>query len=106
MAELVEGAGLENQKGGNPFEGSNPSLSADSKTKAKALVLLHSARERGIRTEERRSPAGASRGPQRVGVEGVRTFGVRRTNKRSTRVTELRKLQTPPLGGCFLKRRE
>ena len=28
MAELVEGAGLENQKGGNPFEGSNPSLSA------------------------------------------------------------------------------
>ena len=28
MAELVEGAGLENQKGGNPFEGSNPSPSA------------------------------------------------------------------------------
>ena len=29
MAELVEGAGLENQKGGNPFEGSNPSPSAE-----------------------------------------------------------------------------
>ena len=26
---MVEGAGLENQKGGNPFEGSNPSPSAN-----------------------------------------------------------------------------
>lgn len=40
MAELVEGAGLENQKGGNPFEGSNPSPSASNKNNPNGLFLF------------------------------------------------------------------
>ena len=40
MAELVEGAGLENQKGFTPFGGSNPPLSANTKTQSMSLGFV------------------------------------------------------------------
>ena len=50
---MVETSTLLTCQGVKALEGSNPSVSADAKTNTNVLVLLHSARDEGIRKPQR-----------------------------------------------------